>query len=66
MQAAARKVVDADLRRHDGSCVARAPIAATIVGRHLTMRRMLGKTGVFCNGLMFGMITDGTLYVRVD
>jgi DNA transformation protein len=32
----------------------------------LTMRRMFGKTGVFCNGLMFGMITDDTLYVRVD
>jgi DNA transformation protein len=33
---------------------------------HLTMRRMFGKTGVFCNGLMFGMVTDDTLYVRVD
>ena len=32
----------------------------------LTMRRMFGKTGVFCDGLMFGMITDDTLYVRVD
>ena len=32
----------------------------------LSMRRMFGKTGVFCNGLMFGMITDDTLYVRVD
>jgi DNA transformation protein len=35
------------------------------VGR-ITMRRMFGKTGVFCNGLMFGMVTDDTLYVRVD
>src|SRR5258708_21278828 len=33
---------------------------------HLTMRRMFGKTGVFCNGLMFGMVTDNTLYLRVD
>jgi DNA transformation protein len=33
---------------------------------HVTMRRMFGKTGVFCNGLMFGMVTDDTLYVRVD
>src|SRR3954468_848755 len=33
---------------------------------HLTTRRMFGKTGVFCNGLMFGMVTDDTLYVRVD
>ncbi len=32
----------------------------------VTMRRMFGKTGVFCNGLMFGMVTDDTLYVRVD
>ena len=32
----------------------------------LTMRRMFGKTGVFCDGLMFGMITEDTLYVRVD
>jgi DNA transformation protein and related proteins len=33
---------------------------------HITMRRMFGKTGVFCNGLMFGMVTEDTLYVRVD
>jgi DNA transformation protein len=33
---------------------------------HVTMRRMFGKTGVFCNGLMFAMVTDDTLYVRVD
>jgi DNA transformation protein len=32
----------------------------------ITMRRMFGKTGVFCNGLMFGMVTDDTFYVRVD
>jgi DNA transformation protein and related proteins len=32
----------------------------------VTMRRMFGKTGVFCNGLMFGMVTDDTLYLRVD
>jgi len=30
------------------------------------MRRMFGKTGVFCDGLMFGMVTDDTLYFRVD
>ena len=30
------------------------------------MRRMFGKTGVFCDGVMFGMVTDNTLYVRVD
>jgi DNA transformation protein len=32
----------------------------------LTMRRMFGKTGVFCNGLMFAMVTNDTLYFRVD
>ena len=32
----------------------------------ITTRRMFGKTGVFCKGLMWGMITDDTLYVRVD
>ena len=32
----------------------------------LTMRRMFGKTGVFCDGVMFGMVADNTLYVRVD
>ena len=32
----------------------------------VVMRRMFGKTGVFCDGLMFGMITDDNLYLRVD
>ena len=32
----------------------------------LTMRRMFGKTGVFCDGLMLGMVSDNTLYFRVD
>jgi DNA transformation protein len=32
----------------------------------LTMRRMFGKTGVFHNGVMFAMVTDDTLYFRVD
>jgi DNA transformation protein len=33
---------------------------------HITTRRMFGKTGVFCDGLMLGMVRDDTLYVRVD
>jgi len=33
---------------------------------HLTMRRMFGKTGVFCDGVMLAMIADDTLYFRVD
>ena len=32
----------------------------------ITMRRMFGKTGVFCDGLMLGMVRDDTLYFRVD
>lgn len=33
---------------------------------HIATRRMFGKTGVFCGGLMLGMVTDNTLYFRVD
>lgn len=32
----------------------------------ITMRRMFGKTGVFCDGLMFGVMSEDTLYLRVD
>ena len=32
----------------------------------VTLRRMFGKTGVFCDGVMFGMVTDNMLYLRVD
>ena len=32
----------------------------------VTLRRMFGKTGVFCDGLMFGVVTEDTLYFRVD
>jgi DNA transformation protein and related proteins len=32
----------------------------------VTMRRMFGKTGVFCDGCMLGMVRDNTLYFRVD
>lgn len=32
----------------------------------ITMRRMFGKAGVFCDGLMLGMLADDTLYFRVD
>ena len=37
----------------------------TPVGR-ITMRRMFGKTGVFCDGFMLGMVRANTLYFRVD
>jgi DNA transformation protein and related proteins len=32
----------------------------------VTMRRMFGATGVFCDGLMFGVVSEDTLYFRVD
>ena len=32
----------------------------------ITMRRMFGKTGVFCDELMLAMVRDDTLYFRVD
>jgi DNA transformation protein len=32
----------------------------------ITMRRMFSKTGVFCDGVMLGMVADNTLYFRVD
>jgi DNA transformation protein len=33
---------------------------------HVTLRRMFGKSGVFCDGVMLGMVTENTLYFRVD
>jgi DNA transformation protein and related proteins len=35
------------------------------VGR-VTLRRMFGKTGVFCDGVMLGMVTENTLYLGID
>jgi DNA transformation protein len=32
----------------------------------VALRRMFGKTGVFCDGVMLGMVTENTLYFRVD
>ena len=32
----------------------------------VTVRRMFGKSGVFCDGVMLAMVTDNTLYLRVD
>jgi DNA transformation protein len=36
-----------------------------VLGR-ITTRRMFGKTGVFCDGAMLGMVADNVLYFRVD
>ncbi len=32
----------------------------------ISVRRMFGKSGVFCDGVMFGMVADNMLYFRVD
>jgi DNA transformation protein and related proteins len=32
----------------------------------VSLRRMFGKSGVFCDGVMLGMVTSNTLYLRVD
>jgi DNA transformation protein len=32
----------------------------------VTMRRMFGKTAVFCDWVMLGMVTENTLYFRVN
>jgi DNA transformation protein len=32
----------------------------------ITLRRMFGKTGVFCHGVMLAMVADNDLYFRVD
>jgi len=33
---------------------------------HVSLRRMFRSTGVFHNGLMFGLIHEDTLYIRTD
>jgi DNA transformation protein len=32
----------------------------------VTLRRMFGKTGVFCDGVMFAVVADNMLYLRLD
>ena len=32
----------------------------------ITLRRMFGKSGVFCDGVMLGIVTENMLYLRVD
>jgi|SRR5215471_8811301 len=32
----------------------------------VTMRRMFSATGVFCDGLMFAVVSEDTVYFRVD
>ncbi len=32
----------------------------------ITARGMFGKVGLFCDGVMFGMLAEGLLFLRVD
>ena len=32
----------------------------------ISLRRMFGKSGVFCDAVMFAIVADDTLYFRVD
>ncbi len=34
--------------------------------RPVTVRRMFGGAGLFCEGLMFGLVFDGAIYLKVD
>ena len=32
----------------------------------VTVRRMFGGAGLFCDGLMFGLVFDGAIFLKVD
>ena len=32
----------------------------------LALKRMFGSTGLFCHGIMFGLVRHDTLFLRVD
>jgi DNA transformation protein len=34
--------------------------------RPVTIRRMFRSAGIFCDGVMFGLISDGTIFLKVD
>jgi len=34
--------------------------------RPVTIRRMFGGAGIFCDGLMFGLVFDGAIFLKVD
>ena len=34
--------------------------------RPVAVRRMFGGAGVFCDGLMFALVFDGAIYLKVD
>ncbi len=34
--------------------------------RAVTIRRMFRSAGIFCDGVMFGLVSDGTIYLKAD
>ena len=34
--------------------------------RHVAVKRMFGGAGLYADGLMFGLVFDGVIYLRVD
>jgi DNA transformation protein len=34
--------------------------------RPITVRRMFRSAGIFCDGVMFGLVSDGTIFLKVD
>jgi DNA transformation protein len=34
--------------------------------RPVTIRRMFRSAGIFCDGVMFGLISDGTIFLKAD
>jgi DNA transformation protein len=34
--------------------------------RPVTVRRMFRSAGIFCDGLMIGLVNDGAIYLKVD
>jgi DNA transformation protein len=34
--------------------------------RPVTVRRMFRSAGIFCDGVMFGLISDGTIFLKAD
>ena len=33
---------------------------------HITVRRMFGGAGIYCDGLIFGLLDDDVLYLKAD
>jgi DNA transformation protein and related proteins len=34
--------------------------------RPVTVRRMFRSVGIFCDGVMFGLVSDGTIFLKAD